>query len=118
MFVIMIYHQNFVLMSTALIKICVFWRPVLFLCSVKIKGHLPICSLDKAVTYMDVKQTYHHYLQTDAEQLNILKEGHKVNLNDSTMLQRIHKELAHTIFSDVCIIQGRHLLSSKSLCKV
>jgi len=67
---------------------------------------------------MDVKQTYHHYLQTDAEQLNILKEGHKVNLNDSTMLQRIHKELAHTIFSDVCIIQGRHLLSSKSLCKV
>jgi hypothetical protein len=32
---------------------------------------------------MDVKQTYHHYLQTDAEQLNIFTEGHKVNLNDS-----------------------------------
>jgi hypothetical protein len=101
----MIYHQNFVLMSTALIKVCLFWRPVLFLCSVKIKGHLPISSLEKAVTCMDVKQTNHHYLQTDAEQLNIFKEGHKVNLNDSTTLQRIHKELAHTIFSDVCIIQ-------------
>ena len=67
---------------------------------------------------MDVKQNYCHYLQKDAKQLNIFKEGHKVNLSDSTMLQRIHKELAHMIFSNVCIIQCRHLLSSKSLCKV
>jgi len=81
------------------------------------KRHLPICSLDKVVTYMDVKQNYHHYLQTDAEQLNIFKECHKVNVNDSTMLQKIHEELAHKIFSDVCIIQCRHLLSSKCLCK-
>lgn len=69
MFVIIIYHQNFVVMSTALIKIYVFWRPVLFLCSARIKGHLPICSFDKVITYTDVKQNYHCYLQTDAEQL-------------------------------------------------
>ena len=117
MFVIMTYHQNFVVMSTALITIYVFWRPVLFLCSARIKGHLSICSSDEVVTYMDVKHNYHCYLQTDGEQLNIFKEGHKVNLNDSTMLQKIHKKLVHMIFSDLCIIQCWHLLSSKCLCK-
>ena len=71
----MTYHKNFVSMYTALIKIYVFWRPVLFLFLAKIKGHLPNCSLDKAVTYMNMEQNCHHYLQTDTEQLTYLKKA-------------------------------------------
>lgn len=97
----MLYHQNFIFMlSTVLITICLFWKLVLSLCSVRLKGHVPICSLGKAITYKNVKHYQYSNLQEDSELPNLFKEGHKVNLNDGFILQRRDKGLAHIIFSE------------------